>query len=265
MFISSCTPEAAAWLDAGPGENGGAMPNADYDTAYKLRLGVPLFKPTDQCPDCHVPVGIHGDHAFSCPKLQGQRTNRHTAFQEGVSIPLREVAKLGIHLYTNKPMNGWYEHTAAGRTGGGPLRNRPVDLRMDIGVEDHNDGPAARYIVDFTITHVTEQHLSLREAAKAKEDEKHKKYTSNYRIPQPDKYLVPWAVEWPGAWGPRAHKFVHLLLEWRSKYGSATHLDNMAFTRRLRERTAVAVQSANAAAIRLLRVRLAGGGAAPSQ
>ena len=119
--------------------------------------------------------------------------------------------------------------------------------------------------MDFTITHVTEQHLSLREAAKAKEDEKHKKYTSNYRIPQPDKYLVPWAVEWPGAWGPRAHKFVHLLLEWRSKYGSATHLDNMAFTRRLRERTAVAVQSANAAAIRLLRVRLAGGGAAPSQ
>ncbi len=40
--------------------------------------------------------------------------------------------------------------------GGSPLRNRPVDLRMDIRVEDHNDGSAARYIVDFTITHVTE-------------------------------------------------------------------------------------------------------------
>src|SRR3954468_21916170 len=40
VFVSGCTPEAAAWLDAGPGENGGAMANADYDAAYKLRLGV---------------------------------------------------------------------------------------------------------------------------------------------------------------------------------------------------------------------------------
>jgi len=45
-FTSYCTPESSAWLDAGPGENGGAMSNQDFDPSYILRLGAPLFKPS---------------------------------------------------------------------------------------------------------------------------------------------------------------------------------------------------------------------------
>ena len=264
-FTSYCTPESSAWLDAGPGENGGAMSNQDFDPSYILRLGAPLFKPTDKCRDCNQLIGIHGEHAFSCRQLQPARTNRHTTVQDAFTVVARVLGNHQIRLYKNKSMNEWYTHTQTGLTAGGTHKDRPADFRMDIGVEDANEGPAARYIIDFTITHVKETHLTTRAAAVEKEKMKDDKYLTNYNIPQADKYLVPWAMETTGAWGPRAHKFAHQMAVWHQQYGGGSTVEIMAFTRRLRERIAVAVQSANAAAIRLLRVRLARGGAAPPQ
>ena len=83
---------------------------------------------------------------------------------------------------------------------------------MDIEVVNTNEGPAAAYIVDFVITAVTASDAKLRAAAARAERLKVKHYTSHYVIHQPDKHLVPWAVEAPaGAWGVRATKFARYL------------------------------------------------------
>src|SRR3979411_1495735 len=84
--------------------------------------------------------------------------------------------------------------------------------RMDIEFINTNEGPASSYIVDFVITGVAGADQTLRRAAARAEKKKVDHYTSNYVINEPDKRLVPWAVEAPGgAWGPRAIKFARYL------------------------------------------------------
>jgi hypothetical protein len=71
---------------------------------------------------------------------------------------------------------------------------------MDVGIDNANEGPTARTIIDFTITCPKPHHLALRVAATAS---KTKKYLRSYSISQADKHLVPWAMEASGA-APKA-------------------------------------------------------------
>ena len=124
---------------------------------------------------------------------------------------------------------------------------------MDIEFVNTNEGPASAYIVDFVITGVKDSYQKLRDAAAHAEKLKVNHYTNHYVISQPDKYLVPWAIEAPGgAWGLRAIKFAKYLGAQQCEHGGS--LPAAAFYRRMIVvRVAVALQCMNAAAVRRLR------------
>ena len=243
-FVSGATPEARAFLFSFGtySGDGSTMDNADFDIAIRLRLHLPVLKPM-QCPGCHKAITEDGHHAFVCSKLQDQRTMRHTRVQDAVLSVSRNLKHQNIRVTPNKNMDSFVK-TPAGMAA-------KVNHRMDIEFINTNEGPTSSYVVDFKITAVTSATQTLRSAALAAEEEKIKHYTTHYVIPQPDKRLIPWAIEAPGgAWGPRATKFARYLAEQQQLFGGL--YKPAAFYRMIVVRVAVALQCMNAAAVRRL-------------
>jgi hypothetical protein len=208
-------PESAAWMEAGPGEHGSRMPDDAFDSQYQWRLGLPQFKPTDKCRHCDVLIGVHGEHALVCPHRHGKsaRNNRHSLLQAAWLAATEELKECHLRFNKNQSMSAWFSHTPAGLTCN---KGNPADYRMDVGIENAIEGPAARTIIDFTITCPKPHHLTLRAAATEKEASKKNKYLRAYSIPQAKKYLIPWAMEASGAAGPKALQFTVQLAEWYS-------------------------------------------------
>jgi hypothetical protein len=243
-FTSGGTSEGKAWLiAAGPFANDGtAMPNNDYDIAFRIRLFLPVINPT-QCPSCQTHITEDGHHAFSCPALRPKRTQRHTRVQDAVLSATRNLKHQNIRVTPNKNMDS-YVRTPAGNAAN-------VKHRMDIEYINTNEGPKSTYAVDFVVTGVTNSTLALRSAAGVGEKAKVDHYTKYYHIPEVDKRLVPWAIEAPGgAWGRRGIKFAKYLAKEQFDRGSG--IQSHAFYRMIVVRTSVALQCENAAAVRLL-------------
>jgi len=218
------------------------MPNTLFDLALRIRLFSPVIKPT-QCPKCQSQITEDGHHAFSCPALQDNRTQRHTRVSDAMLSVVRSLKHQNIRVTPNKNMDS-YAKTPAGIVDG-------KQHYMDVEIINTNEGPASAYIVDFVVKGVSSSTQALRSAAAAAEEVKVKKYTSNYIINQPDKHLVPWAMEAPGgAWGVRGIKFARYLAAEQRVHGGS--LNAPAFFRMIVVRMSVALQCMNAEAVRRL-------------
>jgi hypothetical protein len=123
---------------------------------------------------------------------------------------------------------------------------------MDVEVINTNEGPGSAYIIDTTITGPSATSHNLRSAAGEAEKDKVDHYLGHYYIDEPDKRLIPWAVEAPGgAWGDRALKFARYIASQQHIHGG--HIKPKAFFRMIVVRVAVALQHENAEAVRRLK------------
>jgi hypothetical protein len=243
-FVSASTREAGAWITASPYHAGCQMSNIDFSTALKLRLHLPVLAEQRRCTYCKQHASTDGYHAFHCtknPALNGSRSIRHTAVKDAIVNITQNLRSLEFRARAEQSM-----------ANAGFVRKdgKSDDNRMDVALIDNREGPAAIYIIDVNVATVHAGGTTPYATAKKGEQEKISHYTKHWVIPSADRFLVPWVIEVPGAWGPKARTFAKWLSEQVHDRGGG--LSAPAFYRLLVERVAVALQSSVASSVRAL-------------
>jgi hypothetical protein len=243
-FVSAATREAGAWITASPYHTGCQMSNINFSTALKLRLHLPIVPEGQRCAHCKKQVPSDGYHTFHCsnPPLVAARTVRHTAVKDAIFNITQNLRNVNLRVRAEQSM----QYSGFARQADGKFE----DHRMDIAVLDEAEGPDATYVIDVMVTTIQEDSITPYTAAKEGEDKKIAHYTKHYIIPSAHRFLVPWVVEVPGAWGPKGRAFaLWLSKQVQSRGGGMT---SQAFYRLLVERVAVALQSSVANSVRTM-------------
>ena len=221
-----------AWLSASPTFNPNKMENKAFQSALRMRLGVPFREGHGTCTvqGCnHAVDDAWGLHAFRCRGPSGVKSTRHNMVRDAVAAIARQS---GLQAATEVPYEEHYPRKVGGAESG-------VTHRIDVHVTLET---GEKVVVDTTVRHPTHGSAHLTRGVTAKAAEKFKGDFITVRYMASRNQIKTVALETYGVMGEEGQALLRHVAGFRAGENKAAYAQLVNL---YRTRIAVAVQRGN--------------------
>ena len=201
------------------------MPGAEFRTAVRYRLGVPIYQEDGKCPACDADSDSFGDHAIACG-YQGERNSRHNILRDDIFNTAKAAG-----LSPTKEERGIIDED----------ESRPADVKIPMWIRGKDVAYDVTVCSPLSASYV---QRSAREASHTLDtsfESKHRKHGDHCR--RKNVVFCPLPVQTLGSWHPEAAAELRRIGESLAKRSPG---DDKTVVRHFFQRLGIILQRGNA-------------------
>ena len=180
-------PHSGDWMNALPSFAFNLhMPGAEFRTAMKYRLGIPIYHGDGKCPACNANSDSFGDHAIACG-YQGERHSRHNIMRDEIFNTAKAAG-----LNPTKEERGIIDEDDS----------RPADVKIPMWIRGKDVAYDVTVCSPLSASYVQRSAREASHTLNTSFENKHRKHGDHCR--RQNVAFFPLPVQTLGSWHPEA-------------------------------------------------------------